>query len=504
MGRSSAASRTRPCKATNIGSDLLARNPALVNAGGIDKNWDFNPGFGGPIKQDKLWFFASGRYQGANLFAPGMFYNQNANNPAKWDYVADTSRPAKIEKVWKDAQLRLSWQAAPKHKIGVTYTQQDFCACHDAVSATVAPEAANDRRFPTQRVVLLDWTSPVTNRVLIEASGIHRVERWGNMHLQTKGLTLDPQMIGVVEQGGAIPGLRYRGAVESTARAGGTYNNSWNSNFHWRFHVSYITGSHAFKVGVNDAYGYHENQNYVPNPVSYRFNNGVPNEIVLRALPHTVINHVDSDLGLFAQDKWTIDRLTVSGGIRYDHHANTFPEQVLGPTYATPTRNITFPEQKNLELSRHHAKEPGGVRPVREREDGAQSQSEQVPGRAGDHQRRHHRDAGPQSDQRAQHRRQAQLDRRQQQQGARLRPAEPAGTGQSRQRRRLLLGVRRCDLRAGHAERAVRSGPADEGGANVSTTGSSRPGYSTKSCLVSRWMSATSGAGTATSSPSIT
>jgi hypothetical protein len=333
---------------TNIGDDLLARNPALRNAGGIDKNWDFNPGFGGPIKRDKVWFFASGRYQGAYLFAPGMFYNQNANNPARWDYVADTSQPASVEKVWKDAQLRLSWQASQKNKIGLTYTQQDFCGCHDAITATVAPESANDRRFPTQRVVLLDWTSPVTNRVLIEASGIHRVERWGNMHLQTKGLDLDPQMIGVVDQGGAIPGLRYRGATESATGAGGTYNNSWNNNFHWRFHTSYITGSHAFKVGVNDAMGYHENTTYVPNPVSYRFNNGVPNQITLRALPTTVKSRVNHDLGIFAQDKWTVGRLTLSGGIRYDYHANSFPEQVLGPSFATPTRNLVFPEQDNL------------------------------------------------------------------------------------------------------------------------------------------------------------
>src|SRR5688572_3644699 len=332
----------------NIGSDLLARNPALANPGFIDKNWDFNPGFGGPLKRDKVWFYLSGRHQGAYLFAPGMFYNANANNPARWDYVADTSRPASIEKTWLDAQMRLSWQLSPKNKIGATYTQQSFCACHDAITATVAPEAANDRRFPMQRVILMDWTSPVTNKLLIEASGIHRVERWGNMHLQTKGLTLDPEMIGVVEQGGAIPGLRYRGAVESTGRTSGTYNNSWNENFHWRFHVSYITGSHALKVGTNDAYAHHENTTYVPNPVSYRFNNGVPNEIVMRALPTTVKNNIDHDFGLFAQDKWTINRLTVSGGIRYDHHANHFPEQALGPTYATPTRNLTFPEQDNL------------------------------------------------------------------------------------------------------------------------------------------------------------
>ena len=60
----------------------------------------------------------------------------------------------------------------------------------------------------------------------------------------------------------------------------------------------------------------------------------MPNQITMRALPHTIKNHVDQDLGLFAQDKWTIDRLTVSLGIgstttptaspsrRWDRHAS--------------------------------------------------------------------------------------------------------------------------------------------------------------------------------------
>ncbi len=326
---------------TNIGDDLLARNPALRNAGGIDQNWDFNPGVGGPIKEDKLWFFMSGRYQGAYLFAPGMFFNKNANNPNAWTYDPDLSRPASLEKTWTDFQLRLTYQINPKNKIGLTYQQQIFCACHDNISATIAPEAGYDRRFPVQRPILLDWTSPLTSRILIEASGIHRVERWGNMHLQTKGLDIGPNMIGVLEQGGAIPNLNYRGRV-------GTYNNSWNNNFHWRFNVSYITGSHAFKVGANDAYGYYENETYALNPLNYRFNNGVPNRITMRAQPDTQKNHVDQDFGLFAQDKWTIDRLTVSLGLRYDHFANSFPEQELGPTLFTPTRNLTIPETKNI------------------------------------------------------------------------------------------------------------------------------------------------------------
>ena len=327
-------------QSSNVSDEQVQRNPLLSNAGKIDRNWDFNPGFGGPLVRDRAWFYASGRSQGAFLFAQGMYYNLNHNDPTKWDYEPDTSQAASLEKTWLDAQLRTTVQLNEKNKIGVTYTQQDFCACHDSISATTAPEAGYDRRFPTQRVVLLDWTAPVTNRLLLEASGIHRVERWGNMHHQTKDFALDPQMIGVQEQGGSIPGLNYRGRV-------GNYNNSWNDNFHYRFNASYITGSHAFKVGMNNAHGYHENRSYVQNPLSYRFLNGVPNQFTMRAMPHTQKNHVDQDLGIFAQDKWTVGRATISAGIRYDHFANSFPEQSLEATAFTPTRSLTFPERSN-------------------------------------------------------------------------------------------------------------------------------------------------------------
>jgi hypothetical protein len=99
---------------------------------------------------------------------------------------------------------------------------------------------------------------------------------------------------------------------------------------------------------MNNAHGYHDNLTYQTNTLGYRFNNGVPNQITMRALPHTIKNHVDQDLGLFAQDKWTVNRLTVAVGIRFDYHANSFPEQTLGPTRFTPNRNITFPEQDNV------------------------------------------------------------------------------------------------------------------------------------------------------------
>jgi|SoiMethySBSTD1v2_1073268.scaffolds.fasta_scaffold00056_40 carboxypeptidase family protein len=333
---------------TNVNAELLARNPALINAGTVDKNWDFNPGFGGPLKRNRVWFFLSGRSQGAYLFAPGMFYNKNANDLTKWNYDPDLSQPASLEKQWTDFQARTTFQVTPRNKIGLTYQNQIFCACHDNISATTAPEAGYDRRFPVQRVVLLDWTSPVSNKILLEVSGIHRVERWGNMHLQEKGFDLDPRMIGVQDQGAFIPALNTTIANLNYRSRPTTYNNSWNNNFHYRANVSYITGSHAFKFGMNNAHGHHDNTTYTQNPLSYRFLNGVPNQLTIRAVPNTQKISVDQDLGLFVQDKWTFDRLTVSLGLRYDHFKNSFPEQELLATRYTPNRNLRFPETKNL------------------------------------------------------------------------------------------------------------------------------------------------------------
>ena len=63
------------------------------------------------------------------------------------------------------------------------------------------------------------YTATPTNRVLIEARfGVRREE-----YAYTPTSTLDPQrlLIPVIEQGGAIPGLLYRGGGISSARRTG-------------------------------------------------------------------------------------------------------------------------------------------------------------------------------------------------------------------------------------------------------------------------------------------
>jgi hypothetical protein len=332
------------------GSDVQARG--LSVPGTIKANGDFNPGFGGPIKRDKLWFFLSGRSLFADNYVAGTYFNQNVNKLDRFDYLPSTDQ-AILHQEQTIYQARFTWQATPKHKFGMTFDQESFCACTTAVGpqpggVVNSPEAGNDRRFPLQRFVTVDWSTPVSNRLLIEASGIHRVERWGGMEPQVGKLGnidhLEPGMISVNDSLNPVTGtpLNYRAAT--------TYNNSWNWNIHYRAAVSYITGSHTFKVGFNNAFLHHENTTYSSpaTPYSYNFASMVPNSIVYRIVPRTVEVNVNRDLGFFAQDKWTTGRWTLSGAIRLDSFKNSFPEQAIVGTFFGRSLNVSYPEIDNL------------------------------------------------------------------------------------------------------------------------------------------------------------
>src|SRR5207302_928063 len=49
------------------------------------------------------------------------------------------------------------------------------------------------------------------------------------------------------------------------------------------------------------------------------------------------------DFGAFVQDRWTLDRLTLNGALRFDYLHTSAPEQTIGSSPLTPGRNITFP-----------------------------------------------------------------------------------------------------------------------------------------------------------------
>ena len=139
-----------------------------------------------------------------------------------------------------------------------------------------------------------------------------------------------------------------------------------------------MTGSHSFKAGIdlNGATRWADTASVVPYSyvVSTLANNGVglgipvPQSLSLRSdgcsdpllrqvnggivggatsiqpyRPTTAKNKVSGEGGIYIQDKWTIDRVTLSAGVRYDWFNSENPEYHLGPSILTPNRNYDVP-----------------------------------------------------------------------------------------------------------------------------------------------------------------
>ena len=297
---------------SNIDDDLRSRG--LPHANSVKLNGDFNPGFGGPLRRDKVWFYSSIRYLRADNYVAGVFVDTTQDTPNVWEYTPDLSRKAVNSGIWKDAQLRLTWQATPLHKLAFSYTQQTSCKCPSLQSATQIGGTENRWGRP-QRLVTTDWTAPLTNRLLVDASILHQINKWGFFPRDSSPATL----IGFLEQSNGM-NLKTRP---------GDYRNARNETLRYRFSMSYVTGSHAFKAGVVNAWASADYNQFAITPIRYRLNRGVPNQVILRVRPYHDLWTLDAEPGVYAQDRWTMDRLTLNLGVRYDHKRSHFPEQVI-------------------------------------------------------------------------------------------------------------------------------------------------------------------------------
>ncbi len=317
----------------NFDDGLRARGMRTPNA--IKVNGDFNPGFGGPLVQDRVWFYTAARYMKADAYVGDMFINRTLNDPNVFTFDPDLSQPAVNSSYWLDVQGRLTFQATQKHKIAWSWSQQKSCKCPSLITAAVAPEAGadNDHGYPLF-ITTGDWTAPLTSRLLAEGSVLYHYFNWGFLPYADT----NPNAIGLTEQS---TGITFK------ARGSG-YQDRQNRVLRYRAAISYITGAHSFKVGFNNSTGSSDYLNFVHQPISYRLNNGSPNQITLRARPFHNLWEMDADVGLFAQDRWTVNRLTLTGGVRFDYKKTHFPGQYLGPAPLAPQRNITIPETPQL------------------------------------------------------------------------------------------------------------------------------------------------------------
>jgi hypothetical protein len=340
------------------------RDRGLSTPGAFKNLWDYNLGIGGPILQDRLWYFGQLRMEGYKNTVPGMFANQNAGNPNSWSYVPDRSRPAHQAASFNIAALRLTSQLTQRNKISISWDEQRPCegaafstdaeACRHsepdeiicagasptpACSATNAPETGAYRHFG-QRVQQGRWTSPFSNRLLLEAGLGTYMSRWGGTPMPGQ----NPNLIRAVDQctTGVAPGQPCEHGIANITFRAPNWGSHWTTVYNFRASASYVLNSHNLKAGYQGSH-LGDNQTNFSNDefLTYRLNNGVPNQFTQTINRFTRHQWVRT-AAFYVQDSYTVSRFTFQGALRYDHAWSYFPEQEIIPVRFFP-QGRTYP-----------------------------------------------------------------------------------------------------------------------------------------------------------------
>ena len=290
--------------------------------------YDVNGSIGGPFIKDKLWYFMSVREQGQRQSTLNVFYNLNAGNPNAWTYAPDLNNPAYSDRMWENYTPSLTYQASPRNKFSFRWDEQPVCrTCTGTTSLTgspnfifpTSPEADGHGEFSPQRVVQGRWSSPVTNKLLLEAGFGTTYYEWGGRELNPNPTENLVQVLNIGQQVGSVSeNMRYRSQ---------SWLNNYTSGSNYSFTASYVTGSHSMKFGYQgDLWTDNRQFNVNTQALGYTFVFGTPVSISEYANGYNV-NADAAQASLFAQDQWTLKRLTVQAGLRWDRPWSWFPSQ---------------------------------------------------------------------------------------------------------------------------------------------------------------------------------
>jgi hypothetical protein len=308
----------------NLSDEITAKGVTSVPT--ITKIYDYSPSFGGPIKRDKLWFYTTYRKNGSNGTYANVFFD------------SDPTRPGPNPNILWDVSTRLTFQATPRNKFSGFVDKQFRSQPYRTSSPTQSPEASAGTRYPSMYVAQTKWTAPITSKLLTEfaASYYHEIQTFVPSP-SWPGPSVYPEF--------EISTGKYTKAAPAS---GGLLNpNTYNPMIYTNLvgSVAYVTGSHAFKVGWSDYYGTSVTvrPDWLP---TLRFSNGQPLQVQLTALPSASFPRLNYEMGMYAQDQWTMKRFTINLGVRVDLLNEQLDEQnapagaFVGPRHSDKIANM--------------------------------------------------------------------------------------------------------------------------------------------------------------------
>lgn len=341
---------------------------------------DVNVAQGGPIVADKLWFFGSMRRWQVDKPITGSFYrNRDGTAPRFFDPdpVKLDGRDGRELLSGIDANtitsglLRLTYQANSNNKFSAYMDRifKDRFRPHG--SADDPATAPNHQGSPIYYTGSAKWTSTISSRMLLEAGYSSNVENWSFEERQdappfgpavqlrqsrpddvafcptTPCYHVGNASAIAAQSGDSIhPWYSTTRRADTSAnfndRANWSYVHERPERFNYNVALSYVTGSHNIKAGIMNSWGVHDRVHEVNGDIwDQRYQDGVPNQVRVSNLPIDRPMDFQRDMGFYAQDTWTLDRLTLNLGLRF--------EQMRGRNRATDRIQNRFVPALNYE-----------------------------------------------------------------------------------------------------------------------------------------------------------
>ena len=282
---------------------------------------DYNASVGGPIVRDRAWFYGSFRRVASKVtLADSLFPDGSIIADPQWIRQGSGRVTVNLNQTTKITGF---FERSKKFR-GVSNA-----SAGDEFLAT-RRRPADGRYYDMGQAKL---TSTVGTSILFEAGYSMSRQNW----------SLEVQE-GVAEERGTpawFAKASRQDRVLGTRRVAGPSSSFFDSTRNVvSSSVSYVTGSHAVKTGVQWNFGPRSGQRLANADLVQRYRSGVPDTVVVYNTPNNNEVTMNADLGLYVQDSWRMDNLTVNAGVRFDYYKASIPANTVEGGRFVPARSF--------------------------------------------------------------------------------------------------------------------------------------------------------------------
>ena len=305
-------------QSSNLTDSLVSRG--YKSPGKLYRLWDVNPTIGGPIKKDRIWIFGSYRDWAYNNYVGNIFYKNGDpgidDNHVQAYTTRTTFRPSQRDRI------NFSWNRYPRIRR------------HSGIETGLnTPYGAGILDIVQTHTSQLKWTSTLSNHLLLEAAGIIFPYYYNSKYQPEVQAATCFTVSAACASGttyGDISHFNITTGITDVASQNPAWNRLWKDGF--MSAMSYVTGSHAVKVGFTFQSGYNRNGSLGKNAdLVQRYRGGAtfgnlfvpgvwaPDSVAVSNTPYIQQSNLDADMGIYIQDSWHVKRLTLNPGVRYEY-----------------------------------------------------------------------------------------------------------------------------------------------------------------------------------------